>query len=202
MKQRVADPVSKESPEAMVLTCGLASLAVLFGVLGLLDESWAKQILESRVNLHALFGLFLCTLIVVRFHRRLDWVTPASQSEIRELCRELSRMVYLSLYVIIGLRQIVGLADWSWHGGNARFGKGSDDALQTLVAYGILGLLFIRVLALGTSLHGARHAAAIAERRSDGESVPSQLPGLPSEAVLKVRPHGRVRLLTIRRLLP
>jgi hypothetical protein len=163
MRQHAANLGSKESPERMVLLCGLASLAVLFGVLGLLDESWAEQVLGSRASLRALFGLFLCALVAVRFHRRLNWATPASQSDIRELSRELSRMVYLSLYAVIGLRQIVGFADWSWHGGTMEFGKSSDDALQALVVYGMVGLFFIRVLALGSWLYGTRSAAIMVD---------------------------------------
>jgi cytochrome b561 len=161
MKQPVADPGSKGPSEGMALPCGLASLALLFGVLGLLDESWNTQILGSRSSLHALFGLLLCTLVVVRFHRRFNWAAPASQSDIRELSRELSRMVYLSLYAVIGLRQIVGLADWLRHGGTMEFGKLSDGDLQAVVAYGIVGLLLIRVLAFGTGLHAARGAATM-----------------------------------------
>jgi hypothetical protein len=159
MKQPATDLGNKEPPEGSALPCGLASLAVLFGVLGLLDGSWAEQLLGSRAGLHALFGLLLCSLVGVRFHRRLNWATPASQLDIRELSRELSRMVYLSLYAVIGLRQIIGLADWSWHGGTVEFGRSSDGDLQTVVAYGIVGLLFIRVLAFGTWLHVARVAA-------------------------------------------
>jgi hypothetical protein len=156
MKQRLADLGNKESPGGLALPCGLASLAVVSGVVGLLDGPWTRQILGSRVGIDALFGLLLCALVAVRFHRRLHCAAPASQSDIRELSRELSRMVYLSLYVVIALRQIVGFADWSWNGGTMDFGKLSDGALQTVVAFGIAGLLFIRVLAFGTWLRMAR----------------------------------------------
>jgi hypothetical protein len=159
MKQPAADLGNKEPPEGWALPCGLASLALLFGLLGLLDGSWSERIPGSRGGLHALFGLLLCSLVAVRFHRRLNWATPASQSDIRELSRELSRMVYLSLYVVIGLRQIVCLAEWSWHGGIVEFGRSSEGDLQIVVTYGIVGLLFIRVLAFGAWQHAVRGAA-------------------------------------------
>jgi cytochrome b561 len=151
MKQRAADLESKGSPEGMALS----------GVLGLLDGPWAAQVVGSRAGLHALFGSLLSALVAVRFHRRLNRAPPASQSDIHRLSRELSRMVYLSLYAVIGLRQIVGFADWSRHGGTVEFGKLSDGDLQAIVAYGIAGLLFVRVLAFGTWLYAAHGAAAM-----------------------------------------
>lgn len=156
MKQRAADLGSNESPEGTALPCILASLVLLFGVLGLLDGPWVTRILGSRVGLHALFGLFLYTLVAVRFHSGMNWAAPAPPSDIRRLSRELSRMVYLSLYAVIGLRQLVSLADWSSHGGSMQFAKLSDVDLQAILAYGIAGLFFIRLLAVGTWLRGAR----------------------------------------------
>jgi cytochrome b561 len=150
MKQRVADLESEEVPEGVALLCGLASLAVLFGVLGLLDGSWVRQMLGSRVNVHAMFGLSLCTLVAVRFYGRLKHVAPMLHTDIRELSRELSRMVYLSLYAVVGLRQVIGLADWLRPGGALEFGRmAADEDMQAVVAYGLVGLLLIRVLAFG-----------------------------------------------------
>jgi hypothetical protein len=110
----------------------------------------------SLYRLHALFGLLLCILVAMRFHGRWTRNTLTSQYDIRELSRELSRLVYLSMYVIIGLRQAVNLADGVWHHGTAEFGHLVDGDLQTVVAYGVVGLVFIRVLALGTWLHATR----------------------------------------------
>lgn len=73
---------------------------------------WVKQILGSRIIVHAMFGLLLCSLVAVRFHRRLQCAAPRLRADIRALSRELSRMVYLSLYMVIGVRQIIGLANW------------------------------------------------------------------------------------------
>jgi hypothetical protein len=164
MKQRVAVLGAKGAPEGVALLCGLAALVVLFGVLGLLDVPWVKHILGSRVNVHAVFGLFLCTLVAVRFHGRLKCAAPMLQADIRDLSRELSRMVYLSLYVVIGVRQIIGLADWLRPGGGVlEFGKfASDGDLQAIVGYGLVGLLLIRVLAFGFWLHWSRGGATVA----------------------------------------
>ena len=165
MKQRVADLGNRGAPEEAALLCGLASLVILFGVLGLLDEPWIKQILGSRVNVHAMFGLFLCSLVAVRFHRRLKCAAPMLQTGMRDLSRELSRMVYLSLYMVIGVRQIIGLAEWLRPGGVLESGKfAADEDLQAIVAYGLVGLLLIRVLAFGFWLHWSRGGATVIDR--------------------------------------
>ena len=147
------------------MVCGLASLVVLFGVLGLLDGSWVKQIVGPRVNVYAIFGLFLCTLVAVRFHRGLQCAAPIYQTDIRDLSRELSRMVYLSLYMVIGIRQIIGLAYWLRPVGALEFGKfAAAEDIQAVVAYGLAGLLLIRVLAFGFWLHWSRGGATVISR--------------------------------------
>jgi len=164
MKQRVADLGNKGAPEGVALLCGLASLVVLFGVLGLLDESWIEKVLGLRINVHGMFGLLLCTLISVRFYGRSKCAAPMLQSDIRDLSRELSRMVYLSLYVVIGVRQIIGLAAWHRPGGVLEFGKfAADEDLRAIVVYGVVGLLLIRILALGLWLRWSRSGAAVVD---------------------------------------
>jgi hypothetical protein len=165
MKQRVADLGNKGAPEGAALLCALGALVVLFGILGLLDGSWVRQILGSRINVHAMFGLFLCALVALRFHGRLKCAAPMLQTDIRDLSRELSRMVYLSLYLVIGARQIIGLANWLRPGGVLEFGKfAADEDIQAVVAYGLVGLLLIRVLAFGFWLHWSRSGASVIGR--------------------------------------
>jgi hypothetical protein len=148
----------------MGLLCALALLTVVFGVLGLFDRSRAEQIVGSRVDLHAIFGLLLCTLIAARFLMRLEKPASAPQTYIRELSRELSRMVYLLLYLIIGLHQSISLADRLRYGGSAESANFSaNDDLQAIVAYGIVGLLLIRgmtFIALRRRIKAAPSAAA------------------------------------------
>jgi hypothetical protein len=161
MKQRVADLGNEGAPEVVVLLCGLASLVVLFGVLGLSDESWVRQCLGSRINAHMMFGLFLCSLIVLRFHCRLKRIAPMLrapllQAQIRDLSRELSRTVYLFLYMVIGIRQLAGLANWLMPGGAPEPGFAAGEDMRAIVVYGLVGLILIRVLAFGFWLHWSR----------------------------------------------
>jgi cytochrome b561 len=150
MKLRLADHVTKHTSEDAVLSCGLASLVFFCGVFGLLGESWVKQMLGSRIDLHAMFGVFLCTLVAVRFHARLKRTPRMPPADIRSLSRELSRMVYLSLYAVIGIRQILAFASRLSPAGTREIGNfAADDDLQALVAYGLVGLMLIRALAFG-----------------------------------------------------
>jgi hypothetical protein len=160
MKQHLADLGYKDTPEEVALSCALASLVVVFGVLGLLDQSWVKQTLGSWINVHAMFGVFLCSLVAARFHVRLTSAPRVLQADIRGLSRELSRMVYLFLYLVIGVRQIFGLANWLRPVGELEFGNfAADEDIRAVVAYGVVGLLLIRVLAFGFWLYWFRGGA-------------------------------------------
>src|SRR5271156_1334976 len=76
-----------------------ALLVATIGVLGLLDGSWLRQMLESWINIHALFGSLLCGLVLVRYQWRVRHSPCMLPADIRELSRHLSRIVYLLLYV-------------------------------------------------------------------------------------------------------
>ena len=92
-----------------------AILVVAVGVLGLDRPLGLRQLLESWVNIHALFGLLLCGLVLARY----QWIIRYShglQEDIRELSRHLSRIVYLVLYLVIGARLGMSLVNWIWHG--------------------------------------------------------------------------------------
>jgi len=87
------------------------------GVLGLERASWLRQLAESWINIHLLFGLLLCGLVLVRY----QWIirySPHLQEDVRGLSRHLSRIVYVMLYAVIGFRLGLSLENWIWHGGS------------------------------------------------------------------------------------
>jgi hypothetical protein len=99
-----------------LFVCAAIVVAVV-GVLGLERASWLRQLTESWINIHLLFGLLLCCLVLVRY----QWIirySPHLQEDIRELSRHLSRIVYLMLYAVIGFRLGISLVNWIWHGGS------------------------------------------------------------------------------------
>jgi cytochrome b561 len=138
-----------------------ALLVVAIGVLGLLDGSWLRRMLESWINIHALFGLLLCALVIARYQWRIRHSPRMPPSGTRELSRHLSRIVYLLLYVVIGVRQGISIINSIWHGsagdfnlfddrlrnGADRAGWNPKDDFQLFLASGFFVLIIVRVLA-------------------------------------------------------
>src|SRR5271156_15907 len=145
----------------LIALCGCATLlVVVIGVLGLLEGSWLRQMLESWINIHTLFGLLLCGLVIARYQWRVEQSPRMKPTDARELSRQLSRIVYLVLYVVIGVREVIGIVNSLWHGGSVdfnlfdeRFRNGPDragwnpkDDFQLFIASGLVALIFVRAL--------------------------------------------------------
>jgi cytochrome b561 len=151
----------------------MALLVVAVGVLGLIDGSWPRRMLESWINIHVLFGLLLCGLVVARYQWRVKHSPGMLPTDVRELSRHLSRTVYLLLYVVIGFRLSIGIVNCIWHGGavdfnlfDEHFRNGPDskafdpkDDFQLFLASGLFALAIIRVLAFRIWLRLSDHAA-------------------------------------------
>jgi cytochrome b561 len=156
----------------MALYACATLLVVVIGVLGLLDGSWLRQMLESWINIHALFGLLLCGLVLARYQRRVRHSPNMLPTDIRELSRHLSRIVYLLLYVVIGVRQSIGIIDSIWHRSavdfnmlDERFRNGPDranwnpkDDFQLFLATGLFVLIIVRIVAFRLWLSSVERA--------------------------------------------
>lgn len=121
------------------------------GIAGLLRDSWPGAPHLPGVNLHAVFGAMLWLIVVTEFcHAKLAGL-PICAAGVHELCRRLSRRIYLLLYVLFGVSQLVRIAAIFWNGGT----QGalhpailtSPEDLRDYLAYGVLTLLTIRALA-------------------------------------------------------
>jgi hypothetical protein len=148
------DGSNRERPPSTGFLWGMALLVLLVGVIGVFHDSPPAQVLESWMNVHALFALLLWGLVIARFCLRLKYSALALPSEIRDLSRQLSRMVYLLLYAIIGIAQVIDAAGRLWQGGTFEFrlghgGIGPGEDFQAVVGCGLVALLVIRVLAFG-----------------------------------------------------
>lgn len=150
---------------------GVATLLVVFvGALGVSSDSGLRKLVEHWVDIHALFGLLLCALVVTDFRWRLTYHRTAHPAEFRDLSRHLSRIVYLSLYLVIGAKQVMGIVNWISRGNGqesiafgadacasvncAIFGPTQD--LRAILLYGIVTLVLIRALAFSFSLRALR----------------------------------------------
>jgi hypothetical protein len=122
---------------------GAALLTVTVGILGLNPGSVLRQMLESWINIHVLFGMLLCGLVVARCLWQVRHSPQMLQTDIRALSRHLSRIVYLVLYLVIGVRQTLGVLR---HGPDYA-GFNPQDDFQIFLASGLCVLFLIRILA-------------------------------------------------------
>jgi cytochrome b561 len=149
----------------------MALLVVIVGAAGLVAHSWPRQIVESWINIHVLFGLLLCGWVIIGYHSRVKQVPRLQPSDVREVSRQLSRRVYLLLYIVIAVRQIIGIVHRLWHGGaddfsllDEHFRNGPDsnlfdpkDDFQLFLASGLFVLVFVRLLAFRLWLRVTEH---------------------------------------------
>lgn len=112
-------------------------------------------------HVHMLFGMLLCGLVISRFCWWLKYSPSSQTAEVREFSRQLSRMVYLILYLVIGVKQIFSIVNFMWLGGTPGFGLLRDNErgapgfamlvpttdCQVILAYGLIALVLIRLSA-------------------------------------------------------
>jgi cytochrome b561 len=83
-----------------------------------LPLAWSAGIaalVAGCAQLHAAFGTLLCALVVLRFMPQLRDLGAADATQIRELARCTSRLIYLMLYSVLFLKFFAELTTFSWH---------------------------------------------------------------------------------------
>jgi hypothetical protein len=158
-----------------------ALVTVAIGVLGLQRESRPRQVLEAWTGIHVLFGLLLCVLVLARCRWHIERSPHMLAADIRELSRHLSRIVYMLLYVVIGVREVIGMLNGLWHGGpvdfslfDPHFRQGPDyagfnprDDFQLFFASGLFALFFVRVLAFTLWLRSGKRTTVFGKRQQE-----------------------------------
>jgi uncharacterized protein YhhL (DUF1145 family) len=93
----------------------------------------------------------LWLLVVAQFCQENFESPPLRAAGVQRLCRQLSRRVYLLLYVLFGLSQLVRVAAILWNSG--ALGAlhpaivPSPENLRDYLAYGVFALLSLQALA-------------------------------------------------------
>jgi len=148
--ERTSDEPNRGPFRAIATPRTLAALGFAIVGICLVLESWSMGRESPKTAIHILFGLLLCGLVVVRFNGWTHHHPVNLAPEIRQFSRELSRMVYLILYLVIGLQQairVIGYLQDDHH-----IARGVDllrpplDGQAFLVS-GLVALVLIRVLA-------------------------------------------------------
>ncbi len=98
-----------------------AVLVVGIGTAGLIAHSWPRQMVESWINIHLLFGLLLCGWVMIRYQWRVSQSPAMLPADARGLSRQLSHIVYCVLYGVLGLKLGIGIVSSLWHGGAVDF---------------------------------------------------------------------------------
>jgi hypothetical protein len=118
-----------------------------------------------------LFGALLCGWLTVRLRVRVKKSPCMQPADIHEMSRQLSRIAYLVLYAVIGIKLCISIVTAVWGGGHslldAHFLKGpggnlfdTKDDYQMCLAAGLIAMAFVRVMVLRLSRRVGRQSLA------------------------------------------
>jgi cytochrome b561 len=97
-------------------------LVVIVGILGLLHDDWPKQTQAFWINVHAMIGLFLLSLLIARFWWRSRHAPPILPADVGPFSRRFSSPVHMTLYALLLVTPIVGIVTFIYHGRIFDFG--------------------------------------------------------------------------------
>jgi cytochrome b561 len=114
--------IERYSAGAIMFHWTMFALIVCVGVLGLLHDSWPKRTQGFWINIHALLGLLLWSVLIARFWWRRRHAPPAPMANTGALWRRLAGLVHFALYMLMFVIPIVGLVTFVYHGRVLDFG--------------------------------------------------------------------------------
>lgn len=100
----------------------MAVLVLVVGTLGLLHDSWPHATQTRWINIHAVIGLAVWLLLMLRFAWRLSHRPPDLPPDIGEFSRRTSYPVHLLMYLLLFVIPIFGIITFIWHGRVFDFG--------------------------------------------------------------------------------
>jgi len=158
---QVAFAAARYDRGAMTFHWSMVVLVVVVGAIGLLHDSFPENTHAFWINLHALIGLLVFTVLLARVWWRSTHKPPALPSDSGELPRRLAFAVHMLLYVLLFVIPLVGIVTFIWHGRAFNFGlfrvdfavpknraifEPTED-IHTWLAYTLFALVGIHVLA-------------------------------------------------------
>jgi hypothetical protein len=120
------------------------------GTTSLLRDAWPGPIHGDFIDLHAVFGMLLCLMVIAQFHAANLRAAASIGVSLHEFCRGLTRLVFLELYVLFGTNELVHVAAALWNRSLHSVAQPAilqpPDSLRDYLAYGVVALVIIRVL--------------------------------------------------------
>jgi hypothetical protein len=120
------------------------------GAAGVLQDSWPVMLPWAVMNLHAVYGVLLLCMVLQT--QRTGLADPIDAADRPALRRQLSRAVYLQLYLVFGMSQLMHIAALLWNRGTLGALHPATlpppENLRDYLAYGVLALFAIHVLPL------------------------------------------------------
>jgi hypothetical protein len=120
------------------------------GAAGLLRDSWPTA-LYLPTGLHAVFGAMLWLMVLAQFRLAHRSALASGGAGVYALCRRLSRGVFLQLYILFGVNQILRIAVILWNRGQSTAHMAilqPPENLRDYLAYGVFALLTVQALAV------------------------------------------------------
>jgi cytochrome b561 len=99
-----------------------ALLVIVVGTLGLLHDSWPKSTQAFWINIHAMIGLLLWVLVMLRLSWRVRQPPPPLPAAVGTLTRRLAGPVHALLYLLLLVIPVIGIVTFVFHGRVFDFG--------------------------------------------------------------------------------
>ena len=169
----------------------MAVLVIVVGILGLLHDSWSHATQAMWIDIHALIGLAVLLLSILRFTWRLTHRPPDLPPDVGEFSLRTSYPVHLLMYLLLLVIPLFGIVTFIWHGRVFDFGVFRLDPhvksdrtifhptedIHGYLAYALFTLIVLHVLA-ALWHHFIRHDRVLL-RMWPGEHIAGEESGKP-----------------------
>jgi cytochrome b561 len=99
-----------------------AALVIVVGTLGLLHDTWPKSTQAFWINIHAMIGLLLWLVVMLRLWWRRHQPPPALPADIGALWQRLAGPIHGLLYLLLLVIPVIGIVTFIFHGRVFDFG--------------------------------------------------------------------------------
>ena len=136
-------------------------ITAVVGIWGVVRNNTLPYTGEFDVQLPVAFGLTLAAFVVLRFYIHVRCAAVPASSTFYAISRQLTRCVYLAIYLLIGANEILAVL-------NKGDPETSASRLWGYLIAAIMAICLIRVVALLAEGGGRTHPVSPRFRQSDG----------------------------------